>query len=89
MVGHDHTYERFAPQAPDGRVDAARGLRQFVVGTGGGKLYDFRNPQPNSEFRYNAGWGVLKLTLFPRGYTWQFLGVDGGRVLDSGTGACH
>ena len=89
VVGHDHTYERFAPQAPEGRADAARGLRQFVVGTGGGKLYDFRDPQPNSEVRYNAGWGVLKLTLYPRDYTWQFLGVDGGRVLDSGTRACH
>jgi hypothetical protein len=89
VVGHDHTYERFAPQAPDGRADAARGLREFVVGTGGGPLYDFRTPQPNSEFRYNAGYGVLKLTLFPRGYTWQFLGGGDGRVLDSGTGGCH
>lgn len=89
VVGHDHTYERFAPQAPDGRADAGRGLREFVVGTGGGPLYDFRTPQPNSEFRYNAGYGVLKLTLYPRGYAWQFLGGNGGRVLDSGTGACH
>ena len=89
MVGHDHAYERFAPQAPDGGADAARGLREFVVGTGGGKLYDFGTPQPNSEFRYNAGWGVLKLILYPRGYAWQFLGGEGGRVLDSGTGACH
>jgi len=89
VVGHDHTYERFAPQAPDGRAEAARGLREFVVGTGGGGLYDFRDPQPNSEFRYNAGYGVLKLTLYPRGFTWQFLGVGDVRVLDSGTGACH
>ena len=89
VVGHDHTYERFAPQAPDGRADAARGLREFVVGTGGGGLYDFRDPQPNSEMRYNTGYGVVKLTLYPRGYAWQFLGVDGGRVLDFGTGACH
>ena len=87
--GHDHLYERFAPQAPDGRADPARGLRQFVVGTGGGPLYDFGDPQPNSEVRYNAGYGVLKLTLFPRGYTWQFLGVEGGRVIDSGSGTCH
>ena len=87
--GHDHTYERFAPQAPDGRADAARGLREFVVGTGGGPLYDFRDPQPNSEYRYNAGYGVLKLTLYPRGYTWQYVGVDGGRVIDAGSGTCH
>jgi hypothetical protein len=88
-VGHNHTYERFAPQAPDGARDAARGIREFVVGTGGGPLHKFNRAEPNSEFRYSAGWGVLELTLYPRGYTWRFLGVDGGRVLDSGTGACH
>jgi len=89
VVGHDHDYERFAPQAPDGAPNAARGVRQFVVGTGGGGLYDFGRVERGSEFRYNAGWGVLKLTLYPRGYAWQFLGVDGARVIDSGSGACH
>ena len=89
VVGHDHLYERFAPLAPDGTPNPARGVRQFVVGTGGGRLYDFGRVERGSEFRYNAGWGVLKLTLYPRGYTWQFLGVDGARVIDSGSGACH
>jgi len=89
VVGHDHDYERFAPQAPGGAPDGARGIREFVVGTGGGGLYEFKRAEPNSEFRYNAGWGVLELTLFPRGYAWRFLGVDGARVIDSGSGACH
>jgi hypothetical protein len=89
VMGHDHDYERFGPQDPDGRADSARGLREFVVGTGGGKIDSFNHPEPNSEFRYNLGWGVLKLTLFPRGYTWQFIGVEGGRVIDAGSGTCH
>jgi len=89
VTGHDHDYERFAPLAPDGTPNAARGVRQFVVGTGGGGLYEFGSVERGSEFRYNAGWGVLKLTLYPRGYAWQFLGVDGARVIDSGSGACH
>ena len=89
VAGHNHTYERFAPQSPDGAPDAERGIREFVAGTGGGRLHQFRRAEPNSEFRYNAGWGVLKLTLYPRGYAWQFLGVDGARVIDSGSGGCH
>ena len=35
LSGHDHHYERFAPQAPDGSSDPQRGIREFVVGTGG------------------------------------------------------
>jgi hypothetical protein len=88
VAGHDHSYERFAPQAPDGRADPARGLREFVAGTGGGELYQFGTPQPNSEVRF-SGWGVLELKLYPRSYTWQFLSVDGGRVIDAGSGTCH
>jgi hypothetical protein len=39
--GHDHDYERFAPQAPDGTLDSVRGIREFVVGTGGKGLRSF------------------------------------------------
>jgi len=60
-----------------------------VVGTGGGRLHKFKRAESNSEFRYNAGWGVLKLTLYPRSYTWQFIGAGEGRVLDEGTGSCR
>ena len=63
LVGHDHLYERFAPQLPDGTADADGGIRQFVVGTGGRSLYSFGTPQPNSEVRYNATYGVIKLVL--------------------------
>ena len=88
LVGHDHTYERFAPQAPDGRADAARGIRQFVVGTGGRSAYAFQGTAANSEVRYNAGPGVLRLDLDETGYRWRFIPVTGASP-DEGSGTCH
>jgi hypothetical protein len=90
LSGHNHHYERFAPQNPAGGADAARGLRYFVVGTGGTpNLYGFGAPRPNSEVRYNGGQGVLKLTLSPDHYDWEFVSVAGKTFTDSGTQACH
>lgn len=89
LSGHEHVYERFAPQTADGTADPARGMRQFVVGTGGHALNPFGTPLPNSEFRYNASWGVLRLTLGQGSYSWQFVPVGGGAPLDSGTATCH
>jgi hypothetical protein len=89
VSGHDHDYERFSPQTSDGEVDAARGLRQFVVGTGGGALYGFDHPAANSEVKNNATLGVLKLTLYPDRYDWKFVPVAGSSFTDAGTGRCH
>jgi hypothetical protein len=89
LSGHEHIYERFAPQKADGTLDPARGVRQFVIGTGGHELNPIATPLPNSEFRQNATWGVLRLTLGPGNYSWQFLPVGGGAALDSGTDTCH
>jgi acid phosphatase type 7 len=89
LAGHEHVYERFAPQRADGTADPARGLSQFVVGSGGHTLNAFGGPLPNSEFRYNANWGILRLTLGQGSYGWQFLPVGGGAPVDSGTGTCH
>ena len=86
--GHDHTYERFAPQDPDGRFDPARGIREFVVGTGGAPLYEFSTVRANSEARA-AAWGVGVFTLSGEGYRWEFVPVEGGTYRDSGSGACH
>jgi hypothetical protein len=66
--GHDHDYERFAPQTPDGAADAARGIREFVVGTGGKNRRPFGTTKPNSELRDTTAFGVLKLTLRPKSY---------------------
>lgn len=89
VVGHDHLYERFAPQSPAGLADPGRGIREFVVGTGGGPRYAVGTVRPNSEFRFDADWGVLEVTLYPRGYAWRFIAAQGARVMDSGTAACH
>jgi hypothetical protein len=89
VSGHDHLFERFAPQDPDGRLDARRGIRQFTVGTGGAELYPFTTILPNSEVRINNTHGVLALRLDKGGYDWAFIGVGDAPVLDSGAGKCH
>jgi hypothetical protein len=88
ISGHDHLYERFAPQNADGQRNDASGVRQFVVGTGGVPLYVFGAPRPNSETRIDKAHGVLKLTLSTGRYQWEFIAV-GGAIMDSGTGTCH
>jgi hypothetical protein len=86
--GHDHDYERFAPQDPKGKADPKKGIREFVVGTGGGGLYEFRQIRPNSEARDNRSYGVLKLTLRATDYTWEFVPGAGEQFRDSGTSSC-
>jgi acid phosphatase type 7 len=89
ISGHNHQYERFAPQAPNGELDQARGIRSFVVGTGGARLYEFDAPMPNSEVRNSDTYGVLKLTLKANGYDWAFIPEAGKTFTDSGSGSCH
>jgi hypothetical protein len=89
LAGHAHTYERFAPQTPEGQLDLDRGLRLFVVGTGGKDLYDLGDKQPNSELFYSDGFGVLKMTLRPDGYSWEFVSIDGRTDVDSGSDTCQ
>jgi chitodextrinase len=88
LSGHNHQYERFAPQRPDKTRDDAKGIRYFVAGGGGASLYDFPRTEPNSEVRHK-GYGVLKLTLGAAGYGWEFLPVEGSSFTDAGTGECH
>jgi len=87
LNGHDHDYERFALQDPDGRPDPARGIREFVVGTGGGALRQFTGLHANSEARVALSYGVLKLFLQNDSYGWEFVPVSGGS--DTGMGTCH
>jgi acid phosphatase type 7 len=88
LTGHDHDYERFAPQDPDGKSDPAHGIREFVVGTGGKSHRPFIVPLPNSEARNADTFGVLKLTLHPNSYDWEFIPEAGESFTDSGRGAC-
>jgi hypothetical protein len=88
LNGHDHDYERFAKQNPEGHADAG-GIREFVVGTGGRDHYTFSKPiDPTSEFRDQVHYGVLFLTLGLESYDWQFRDAR-GRVLDSGSELCN
>ncbi len=88
LAGHAHNYERFAPQDPNGVADPARGIRQFVVGTGGASLRRFGAIKPNSEVRNADTYGVLKLTLHPTSYQWEFVPEAGKIFTDSGSAAC-
>jgi hypothetical protein len=89
LSGHAHNYERFAPQTPSGQADPAQGIRQFVVGTGGRSLISFGAVQANSKVRIADTYGVIKLTLHPEGYEWQFVTAPGGMEADSGSASCH
>ena len=87
LNGHDHIYERYAPQDADGRATPT-GMREFIVGTGGYHLYDRARHQPNSEVFENHTWGVLKFTLKSGGYDWQFVPIAGQSFRDSGSATC-
>ena len=88
LAGHEHNYERFAPQDPSGIPDPARGIREFVVGSGGRSHYVFGTPIANSEVRNQDTYGVLKLTLHPTSYSWEFVPEPGKTFTDSGNAPC-
>lgn len=89
LSGHDHDYERFAAMDSNGSADPERGIRQFVVGTGGRSLDPFGPVQPNSEARSNVSYGVLRLALQGDRYDWEFIPSTAGGYTDAGSGACH
>ena len=89
LNGHDHNYQRFAPQDPWGRANPEGGIRQFVVGTGGRSLYEISVPIANTEVHNDDAYGVLKLTLHPKKYEWEFVPVEGETFSDSGGSRCH
>lgn len=89
LAGHEHSYERFAPQDPEGKADPANGIREIVAGTGG-RSHDLLGfATPNSEVREWDTFGVLKLTLSPGKYAWEFIPEEGKSFHDVGSGACH
>src|SRR5215203_1178779 len=89
LSGHDHIYERFARQTPNGTFNSARGIREFVVGTGGKDHGGIGTIKANSQVRNTTTFGVLKLTLNATNYSWEFVPVAGKTFTDSGTTSCH
>jgi len=88
LSGHQHDYQRFAPQTPSDQLDSARGVRGFVVGTGGNGHYTFIANAANLEVSDDTSYGALKLTLHPGSYDWRFLATNSS-FTDSGSAACH
>jgi Calcineurin-like phosphoesterase len=89
LSGHEHNYERFAPQTPGGALDSTRGIVQFVAGTGGASLYGFGSPDANSLVRNASTNGVLQMTLHPSSYDFRFRPIAGSSFTDSGSRTCH
>jgi hypothetical protein len=88
LSGHSHSYERFAPQTPDGQPSAS-GIREFVVGTGGARQTGLGEVAANSEVRQVKTFGALRLVLTPTAYSWEFLRAAGDAFTDPGSGTCH
>jgi len=88
LTGHDHHYERFAAMNVTGEIEPARGIRFFVVGTGGARLYPAIFDVHGSEIREAGSWGVLKLTLRDGSYDWDFLPAGTAQFHDTGNGDC-
>ncbi len=93
LSGHDHDYERFAPQDAHGKHDP-RGMRQFVVGTGGAFATPFLLFEKHSETRDASRNAVLRLQLREDGYDWELLEatppeLPNASPPDHGSAACH
>lgn len=88
LSGHEHSYERFNPITPELVPDPARGLRLFVVGTGGRDLTSFtRAPFAHSAFRTNEHFGALRIVMKEASYDFAFVNTAGIEI-DRGSGVC-
>jgi acid phosphatase type 7 len=89
LNGHEHVYERFAPQSPRGALDRRHGIVEIVAGTGGHSLYAADRRRVNSRFLHNTSFGILEIALRRGAFHWRYLAAPGGEVLDRGVRACH
>jgi hypothetical protein len=89
LNGDSHWYERFAPMNASGVVDNAKGVREFIVGTGGAALDTPGAEVPTSQVLDATTHGVIKMTLHNGNYAWQFVNDGESAFTDSGTGSCH
>jgi acid phosphatase type 7 len=89
LTAHSHNYQRYLPQTATGALDRARGIREFVVGTGGMTLQDLGPRIANEQVANDRTWGFFKLTLLPDSYRWRFVPEAGKKFTDRGSGVCH
>jgi acid phosphatase type 7 len=90
LTGHDHNYQRYTPLDASGAPDPERGIREFVVGTGGANFTPLDSPRPpNAEAGNDTTFGILQLNLHPTSYDWTFIPIAGQSYSDSGSGTCH
>ncbi len=89
LNGHEHQYERFAPQTPTGQLQTNGGIREFIVGTGGRSLEGYSTLAPNSQVLNDNTYGILELALHATSFDWRFVPTLGGTFSDSGTASCH
>jgi acid phosphatase type 7 len=83
LNGHEHNYQRYAKQDPEGRA-ATDGIREFVVGTGGSRIYPLSSTKDsNYEAGLDTSFGVLRMHLDRAAYSWEFVAID-GTVRDAG-----
>lgn len=88
LAGHDHSYQRYKKLTASGAADPVRGVRSFVVGTGGRSFYPLRADPRRDAGEANA-YGVLELELGAGGYSWEFVPERGSTYSDRGSDVCH
>lgn len=92
LTGNAHLYARYAQQDPASQLDTARGVREFIVGTGGKSHSTLQSPQlPNFQTGNDKTFGVLKLTLHPDSYDWEYVQAYPSSPVftDTGNTTCH
>jgi alkaline phosphatase len=88
LSGHDHSYQRFAPQDENHRLAPRTGIRQFVAGTGGEDHTAIARHSANSEKAIADQFGVIVMDLRAKSYDWRFVN-EAGKSLDRGSDRCH
>jgi hypothetical protein len=71
-----------------GEVEPRRGIRFFVVGTGGAQLHPAIFDVRGREIREADSWGILKLTLHETDDDWDYLPAGTSQFHDAGHGSC-
>lgn len=90
LNGHDHNFEHLAPHNSSGAADDT-GLRTFVIGTGGRRLYQEYAKKLAVSRHFDArNYGFLKIDLYADSYDWQFMKAGEEPATHySGSGSCN